>query len=273
MNEFHWSFQRVNSWFYFLYGLPVLNFTNLWTKSFFLLTLDIICSSWPSFLKVKLRLLVFSSFLFCNIYSQFYEFPSKHCLTQILMSYVFIFLSSFTQLCSLFATPWTAACQASLSITNSGVYPNSCPLSRWCHPTMSSSVVPFFSCLQSLPASGSFQMSQFFTSGGQSIGVSASTSVLPMNTQDWSPLGWTGWISLQSRGLSKVSNKFKSISHLALSFLYSPTFTSIHDYWKNHSLDWPDFCWQSNVSALCCLGQIFTLLLFCDPRVTWNCVG
>ena len=90
---------------------------------------------------------------------------------------------------------------------NSGVYPNSCPLSRWCHPTMSSSVVPFFSCLQSLPASGSSQMSQFFTSGGQSIGVSASTSVLPMNTQGWSPLGWTGWISLQSRGLSKVSNK------------------------------------------------------------------
>ena len=76
-----------------------------------------------------------------------------------------------------------------------GVYSNSCPLSRWCHPTISSSVVPFSSCLQSFPASGFFQMSQFFTSGGQSIGVSASTSVLPMNTQDWSPLGWTGWIS------------------------------------------------------------------------------
>ena len=76
-----------------------------------------------------------------------------------------------------------------------GVYPNSCPLSQWCHPTISSSVVPFSSCLQSFPASGSFQMSQFFASGDQSIGVSASTSVLPMNTQDWSPLGWTGWIS------------------------------------------------------------------------------
>ena len=84
------------------------------------------------------------------------------------------------------------------------VYPNSCPLSRWCHPTVSSSVVPFFSCPQSFPASGSFQMRWFFTSGGQSIGVSASTSVLPMNTQDWSPLGWTGWISLQSKGLSRV---------------------------------------------------------------------
>ena len=77
-----------------------------------------------------------------------------------------------------------------------GVYPNSCPLSRWCHSTISSSVVPFSSCPQSFPASGSFQMSQVFTSGGQSIGVSASTSVLPINTQDWSPLGWTGCISL-----------------------------------------------------------------------------
>ena len=85
-----------------------------------------------------------------------------------------------------------------------GVHPNPCPLSRWCHPTISSSVVPFSSCLQSFPASGSFQMSQLFTSGGQSIGVSASTSVLPVNTQDWSPLVWTGWISLQSKGLSRV---------------------------------------------------------------------
>ena len=84
------------------------------------------------------------------------------------------------------------------------VYPNSCPLHRWCHPTISSSVVPFFSHCQSFPASGSFQMSQLFASGGQSIGVSASTPVLPMNTQDWSPLGWTGWISLQSKGLSRV---------------------------------------------------------------------
>ena len=85
-----------------------------------------------------------------------------------------------------------------------GVYPNSCPLSQWCHPTISSSVVPFSSHLQSFPASGSFQMSQFFASGGQSFGVSASTSILPVNTQDWSPLGWTGRISLQSKGLSRV---------------------------------------------------------------------
>ena len=85
-----------------------------------------------------------------------------------------------------------------------GVYPNSCPLSWWCHPTISSSVIPFSSCPQSFPISGSFQTSQLFTSGSQSIGVSASTSVLPMNTQDWSPLGWTGWISLQSQRLSRV---------------------------------------------------------------------
>ena len=80
----------------------------------------------------------------------------------------------------------------------------SCPLSRWCHPTISSSVVPFSSCLQSFPVSGSFQMSQLFASGDQSIGVSASTSVLPVNTQDWSPLGWTGCTSLQFKGLSRV---------------------------------------------------------------------
>ena len=95
-----------------------------------------------------------------------------------------------------------------------GVYSNSCPLSRWCHPTISSSVVPFSSCPQSCPASGSFQTSQLFTSGGQSSGASASTSVLPMNPQDWSPLGWTGWISLQSQGPSRdfSNTTFKSIT-------------------------------------------------------------
>ena len=85
-----------------------------------------------------------------------------------------------------------------------GAYSNSCPLSQWCHPTISSSVVPFSSCLQSFPASRSFPMSQFFPSGGQSIGVSASASVLPMNIQDWFPLGWTGWASLLTKGLSRV---------------------------------------------------------------------
>ena len=87
------------------------------------------------------------------------------------------------------------------------VYPNSCPLTQWCHPTISSSIIPFSSCLQSFPASGSFQMSQLFASGGQRIGVLASESVLSMNIRDWFPLGWTGWISLQSKGLSRVFSK------------------------------------------------------------------
>ena len=104
----------------------------------------------------------------------------------------------------IFETPWTVACQASLSITNSGVYSNSCPLSWWGNPITSSSVIPFSSHLQSFPASRSFPMSQLFAWGGQSIGVSASASVLPMNIQDWFPLRWTSWISLQSTGLSRV---------------------------------------------------------------------
>ena len=93
------------------------------------------------------------------------------------------------------------------------VYPNPCPLSQWCHLTISSSVIPFSSCPQSFPASGSFQMNQLFVSGGQNIGVSASTSILPMNTQDWSPLGWTGWISLQSKGLSRVFSNITVQKH------------------------------------------------------------
>ena len=109
---------------------------------------------------------------------------------------------------------------------------NSCPLSEWCHPTISSSVVPFYSGLQSFPASGSFPMSQFFTSGGQRIGISAWASVLPMNIQDWPSLGWTTWISLQSKGLSRVfsNTTVQKNQFLVLSFLYSPTLTSIHDY-------------------------------------------
>ena len=120
-----------------------------------------------------------------------------------------------------------------------GVHPNSCPSSRWCHPAISSSVVPVSSCAQSLPASGSFPMSQLFTRGGQSTGVSSLASVLPKNTQDWSPLEWTGWISLQSKGLSRVFSNTTVQKHqfLVLSFLHSPTLTSIHDHWKNHYLD------------------------------------
>ena len=110
-----------------------------------------------------------------------------------------------------------------------GVHSNSRPSSRWCHPTISSSVVPFSSRPQSLPASGSFQMSQLFAWGGQSIGVSALASVLWKNTQDWSPLGWTGWISLQSKELLRIfyTLQFKSINSSLLSSLHSPTFTSI----------------------------------------------
>ena len=132
-----------------------------------------------------------------------------------------------------------------------GVDSNSCPLSQWCHPTISSSVIPVPSHFQSFPASRSFPMSQYFASGGQSTGDSASASVLPINIQDWFPLRLAGLISLQS-GDSQDSSPtphFKSIISSALSFLYGATLTSIHDYWKNHSFDWMDLCWQSNVSA------------------------
>ena len=119
------------------------------------------------------------------------------------------------------------------------VYSNSCPLSRWCHPTISSSVDPFSSCLQSCPASGSFPMSHFFTSGGQSIGVSA--SVLPMNIQDWFPSGWTGWISLLSKGLSRAFSNTTVQKHQFFSAqFYDLTLTSMYDYWTNHSFDYTD---------------------------------
>ena len=122
-----------------------------------------------------------------------------------------------------------------------GVYSNSCPSSWWCHSTISSSVAPFSSHLQSFPTSRSFPTSQFFTLDDQSIGVSASTSDLPMNIQDWFPLGLTDWISLQSKGLSESSptSQFKSIKSSALSFLYSTILTSIYEknHQKNHSFD------------------------------------
>ena len=108
--------------------------------------------------------------------------------------------SSVAQSCSTLCNPMDCSTPG---LTNQlPVYSNSCPLSQWSHPTISSSVVPF--CFQSFPASGSFQMSQFFASGGKSTGVSASASVFPMNIQDWFPLGWTGWLSLQSKGLSRI---------------------------------------------------------------------
>ena len=141
-----------------------------------------------------------------------------------------------------------------------GVYPNSCPLSQWCHPTISSSVIPF-SHLQSFAASGSFPVSQLFASGGQSIGVSASTSVLLMNIQDWFPLGWTYWISLQSKGLLRVfsnttvqKHQFFSaqLSLKSKSQIHTWLLRSIHDYWKNHSLPWPYnlFFYVENIRTL-----------------------
>ena len=127
---------------------------------------------------------------------------------------------------------------------------NSSPLTRWRHPTISSSVTCFSFCLQSFPASGAFPVSWLYTSGGQSIGASASTSVLPVNTQDWFPLGWTGLIFLHSKGLSRIFSRpqFKSINSLVLSLLYGPTLTSIHHYWKNHNFGYAHLWWQSDIS-------------------------
>ena len=129
---------------------------------------------------------------------------------------------------------------------------NSCPLSQWCHPTISSSIVPFFSCLKSFLALGSFPLIQLFASGSQIIGASGSASVLARNIQSWFPLRWTGLNSLQSKDSQESSPapQFENINSLVLSFLYSPTLTSIHDYWKSHSFDYMDFCRQSNVSAI-----------------------
>ena len=128
-------------------------------------------------------------------------------------------------------------------------YSNSCPLSQWFHPAISSSVIPFSSCLQSFPASGSFPMSHLFASGAQCIGTS--TSLLPMNTQDLPPLGGLVGSPCSPRDSQESSPTphFKSINSSVLSRLYGPTLTSIHDYWKNHSFDYMDVCWQSDVSA------------------------
>ena len=151
----------------------------------------------------------------------------------------------------LFATLWTTVCQASLSIASSqtlfklmsieSVMPSNHLI--LCRPLL---LLP-----QAFPASVSFQMGQFLTSGGQSIGASASASVLPLSIQDWFPLGWTGWNPCCPRDYQESSPtpQFKSISSFMLTFLYSPTLTSIHGYWKNHSFDYMDFCWLSNVSA------------------------
>ena len=159
-------------------------------------------------------------------------------ITVLLIGYQF---SSVAESCPTLCNPmdWLQHARLSCSSSTPGACSNPCPLSLWCHPTISSSVIPFSSCLQSFPASGSFPVSQFFKSGGQSIGVSASASVLPMNTKDWFPLGWTGWISLQSKELSRVFSNTTVQKHQFFSthFLHSSTLTSIHDNWKSHSFD------------------------------------
>jgi len=125
-----------------------------------------------------------------------------------------------------------------------GACSNSCPLSQWCHPTISSSITPFSSCLQSFPASESSPVSRLITLGGQRIGASPSAPVLPMNIQDWFPLGLTGLIFLLSKRFSRLfsNTTVESISSLVLNLLYGPALTSLHDYWKNHSFDNMDFC-------------------------------
>ena len=151
----------------------------------------------------------------------------------------------------LFVTPLTAAPQASCPSPSPGVFWNPCPLGQWCHLTISSSAIPFSFFPQSLPTSGSFPMSQLFTWSGQSTGVSASQSVLPMNTQDWSPLGWTVWISLQSKGLSRVFSN-TTVQNYQF-FGAQPSLWSnsrIHTWLLGKpSFDYMDLCWQSDVSA------------------------
>ena len=152
---------------------------------------------------------------------------------------------SVVKLCPTLCDPWTAACQASLSFSISWNF-----VYHWVGDAISSSVVPFSSCLQSCPASGSFPVSQLFASGGQSIVVSASASVLPVNILDWFPLGLV-WSPCSPRDSQESSPtpQFKSISFSAFSLLYGPVFTSIHDYWGKPYLDYMDLCQQSTVST------------------------
>ena len=159
-----------------------------------------------------------------------YEVKDSFSLPQELMicKIFYMCIQSVTPSCLTLCNPTDCSNEASLSITNSQSCSNSCPLNQWCHPTISSSVVPFSSHIQSLPASGSYVASQFFASGGQSIGVSTSASVLPLNIQDWFPLGWLGWISLQAKGLSRVlSNTTAQKYQFFGAQLYSPTCMSM----------------------------------------------
>ena len=181
-------------------------------------------------------------------YTKLYNAPPKvFCITR----YLQICLSSVQSLSHvrLFATPRITARQASLSITNSQILLKLMSIESVMPSNHLILCRPLLFLPSSFPASGSFTMSQFFTSGAQSIGVSASTLVLPVNTQDWSPLGWTGWISLQSRGLSRVFFNTTVQKHWFFGAQLSSQSNSHIHTWKNHTLYWMDICWQSNVSA------------------------
>ena len=160
-------------------------------------------------------------------------------------------IRSFTQLCPTLCDPMNCS-YTRPPITNSRVHSVSRPSSQWCHPAISSSVIPFSSCPQSLPASESFPMSQLFAWGGQSTGVSALASFLPKKSQGWSPSEWTGWISLQSKGLSRVFSNTAVQKHQffgAQPFLWSSSHFCTWLLEKNHSFEYMDLCWQSDVSA------------------------
>jgi len=166
-----------------------------------------------------------------------WEFSFLYILANISYFHVFLIITILQvvvqslSLVWLFVTPWTAAHQASLSITNSQSLLNSCPSSRWCHPTISSFVVPFSFCLQSFPASGSFPITQLFLSGGQSIGASASGSVFPVNIKDWFPLRLTGLLSLLSKGLSRVFSSTTDWRHQFFSAqLFLTSISHIHTW-------------------------------------------
>ena len=205
--------------------------------------------------------------MYIHFWISVFTFSSRYPEAKLLDPIVILFLTSWRK-SILFSTVYSSI-QFSRSVVSDSLRPyglqhtrlpclsqapracsNSCPLSWWCHPTISSSAIPF-SCLQSFPASESFPPSQFFPPGGQSIGASTSASVLPMNIEGWFPLQLTGLISLRSKGLLKSSPapQFEGINSLAFSLIYGPTLTFVHDYWKNHSFDYTDLCQQSDVSA------------------------
>ena len=166
--------------------------------------------------------------------------------------------SSVTQLCPTLRPHGPQHARPPCPSQSPGVYPNSCPSSLWGHPTISSSVVSFSSCPQSFPASGSFPMSQLFTSGGQSIGVSASTSVLPMNTQDWSPLGWTGWTSVPSKGLSRVFSSTTVQKHQFFKYIPQtlPNSPELPSREKGlPSVTWVPSCIWRRVTSVCRLPR------------------